>query len=85
MRLRDEAVQGGAAARKPLRPIDTQMPRLLVELVLDAIGRDDLDEGIHQIRSADLGRNAVPRVRLEQTREQLLGVFGDDTHDDRWS
>src|SRR2546429_604326 len=71
VRLRDETVQRRSQARVALGSIDAQVPGRLVELVLDHVAGHDLDVRIDDARRIARG-HAVPRVRLEQSREQVL-------------
>ena len=62
IRLRHEAVQRRRLRRRALRPVDLQIARGLVDLVLDQVERRDLDEHIDHARRIAPGR-AMPRVR----------------------
>jgi hypothetical protein len=66
IRLRDEPVRRRADIRIELRPVDLQITARLVDLVLHAIGRHDLDEARHDFRRAVAERNAVPGMAPEE-------------------
>src|SRR5947209_6590409 len=70
--LRDEAVQGGRERGEALRAVEAQVARRLVQLVLDRVGRHDLDVGVDHAGRALARRDAVPRVRLKHEREQAF-------------
>ena len=55
-------------ALKALWTIDAQVSRRLVQLVFHGIGRDDLDVHVDDRRGIGAGRDAVPRMRLEEHR-----------------
>src|SRR5688500_13868211 len=61
--LRHEAVERGTNDREALRPIDAQIARVFVDLVLLPVGWDDLDVGGHDLRTAFARGEPVPGVR----------------------
>ena len=62
---RDEAVGRGAEARELERAVQLQVSGVLVDLVLDRVGRDQLDEDVHHVGGPVARRDAVPGMRLE--------------------
>src|SRR5262249_54587466 len=69
--LRQEAVERRRLAGVALRPIEPEVAARLVQLVLYAVGGDDLDEGVDDARRI-ARRDAVPGVGLEHGVEQGL-------------
>ena len=67
--LGKEAVQRRADARVFLRTIDLEVAGCLVELVLDGVGRHDLDVAGHQVRRLVAERHAMPGMTLEESTD----------------
>ena len=67
-RLRHEPVGGGAHVRELLRPVELQMPRGFVDLVLDGVRGHDLDERVHDRRSVRSDGDPVPWMGLQANR-----------------
>jgi hypothetical protein len=70
--LRDEAVERRRKRGELLWAVEPEMARALTQLVLDGIGRHDLDVGVDDLGRVFAGHDAVPRMRLKHQREQLL-------------
>src|SRR5262249_55193187 len=61
----DEPVERGWLRRGPLRSIDAQIARDLVDLVLHEVERGDLDERVEDLRRPGTHREAVPGMRAK--------------------
>jgi hypothetical protein len=57
-----------------LRAIDVQMSGTLVELILDHVGRHDLDVRTYDAGRISPGRDTMPRMSLEQKVKELVKI-----------
>ena len=65
---RHEAVERRAEIREALRSVDLQISRMLVDLVLDAVGRNHLDVGGDDLGETRPRIDPVPRMRAKRQR-----------------
>ena len=73
---RHEAVRARADVRVELGPVHLEEARVLVELVLDGVGGDDLHVHRDLPRGVGADGDAVPRVRREEEVERRPARFG---------
>src|SRR4051794_10524970 len=70
--LWDKTVGSWAKARKPLRPVQPEVPVLFVQLVLYNVSRNNFYKGVYSAGSLRSRVHPVPGMRLEKRSKQLV-------------